>query len=305
VRVTDEDIYGPAPVARGAAPAAAAHAAHAGVPAGGASAGATPSESPRAYGGVLKIKDMLARAERGLSKVAEAQEQRRVPRILDDDRGSERAAVSGAAEGVAGGEDWGAPPSVRGCDDGDEAGSLWGGVAAAAAERGGAAAPAPPPSVPDWQIRAEPSQRGAPAPAPSEDGSLSSQSGLTALVGRLAGLAFVLGGVAAATMAATSKAGGGGGQQPARGGAGSRRTGRASASSKSADQPPWAAAESAARAAAARRRGAGSPPRAGRQQRGGGGEGGAQSPPVMHVRQPPASGSFPSSPAPDVSLAMG
>ena len=58
--VTDEDIYGPKPT------------------------NSTPNS--QRYGGTVKVKELLAKAEEGLSTVVEAQSQRRTaPRVLDED----------------------------------------------------------------------------------------------------------------------------------------------------------------------------------------------------------------------------
>lgn len=292
LQITDEDIYGPNPDAPPKSNAAYRSGRAPEPSSAGGSGLATPGNS--SYGGVLRIRDMLTRAEQGLSAVAEAQEQRRSapPKIFGSDADSVH---NGGAEwdAVSLGADVATPPNGISEFAGEE-GSLWGGV--------GGATPIPPStrgalSISDWAIRAEPTQRGTEALPALDSPSGKVSSGVPGLVGKLAGLAFVLGSIAAATAVATGALG----------------TPGSNAKKAATDLPPWkdghrngARRTSSSGSSGQRRRastgksGSGSRPGGSRAQR----ESGSQAP-VMHVHQPPPTGSFPANPPPDVTAAMG
>lgn len=329
--ITDEDIYGPAepPSRRLTA----------------TSPSATAPVGSADHGGMLRIREMLSRAEEGLTAVAEAQVQRRTPpRILGGL--PEHGAAGAAGPSVGPTEDWdgipggaiitsnngngnGLPVPSSGYltprDGGDDLGSVWGGVSV---DRRSPIHPSSRAYVRDWTIRS--STPGAP---PSEAPSSRLGSAVTGMLGRLAGLVFVLGGIAVASMVASKpdapppgppmrsegrRRSSGGGN---RGEEGTRRN----SPSGPADMPPWltegdgtaangpstgsrvapSGSGTSGRRKATSGRGSGGPPKSSKSSRSKAGPPGSPTQsPVMHVHQPPLTDSFPSNP-PDVTAAMG
>lgn len=239
---------------------------------------APPAEERRrqeaAPGGVLHIKNLLDRAEQGLNAVAIEREQRRSPappKILGE---APATSVVGA--------DWEAA-----LDDSISTMSAW--TTAPDAETvlpNEEFTPVRAPSTADrsnWRISAvNPHQEASQTPISMTAGNSSPRAGgLPNLVGKLAGFAFVLGSIAAAALVATHSPHVEQKKRPTAGGdlppwSNKKKIGKTSAISKSRSHRSSSAATVAARGS-----------------------------PVMNVRSPPVSDQFPSSPAPDVSVAMG
>jgi hypothetical protein len=377
--ITDEDIYGPAPIIGGGGGGSKNTATKTSSPGGTVSAslptrgncgrtgdaitttstgsGANRSSDGHTPGGMLKIREMLSRAEKGLSAVAETKEQRRAfPRILGGEN-------NGNDLGGNGTEDWdgisptgyNTPPlefenSEQVTIDGARPWIPLGGAGArnhpghspaAASDKSNSY------SVHEWTIKAEPNSASQFTPqsttvgGPSIEGgdassalggSGSGSTGLPGLVGKLAGFAFVLGSIAAATMAATGTLPGSHTKNDGnnsgthrqrnretprsssqRQGTTSSRGRRASSGQGTADLPPWkdgngnASTYASSGGAGARRKAS-----SGRTRKSIGtttninrGGSTSQQGPVMHVHQPPSSGSFPAVTPPDVTAAMG
>ena len=384
-QITDEDIYGPPPPApaqqnsmllRGSTAAAggsngnsstslftAAMASTNAANSTTTATGAAPMSPASAanYGGMVRIRDLLNRAELGLSKVAHAQEQRRTPKVVGGG-----TAADGGADGTTGTEEWdGISPShhpinnvnftttgyitPREGDGNGDAASVWGGgpTPLSASQTY---------SVHDWSIKAEPMQtppgrsarsgggggasyRGGDGDGGDGGGGATNSSGsggVPAFVGKIAGLAFVLGSIAAATMAATGTLSGGGSgsgsaqkkktppppqqqHQHHRPSTKKRGGGR---TQLPGDMPPWTeAAPTVNNSSSITRRkatpgnagGSGRPSRSSRplatttssSTTASRKLSGNEQAPVMHVHQPPSSGSFPTQTPPDVTAAMG
>jgi len=370
--ITDEDIYGPAPIigrggtstnnttTKSSSPGGTVSASlHGGGGNGGSSAIATGGSGgngssavdneAKVPGGMLKIREMLSRAEKGLSAVAETKEQRRVPpRILGSENDGNDLRGHGTEEwdGISP-NGYSTPPTEFDSDqvtiDGARpwipSGSAGVGVGHPGYSPAGSNQSY---SVRDWTIKAEPNSASQFTPRSTvgggrsiEDGDASSAQGggtpgLPGVVGKLAGFAFVLGSIAAATMAATGTLPGShtkndstksgtrhrNRETPPR--SSSQRQGatmssgrRASSSQGPADLPPWKDGNrnrnaSAGGAGARRKASSGKTnkstststnrmDKSSHQQQG----------PVMHVHQPPSSGSFPAVTPPDVTAAMG
>lgn len=292
-QIKDEDIYGPAETNKRS-------------PSAGGTGQPKSQASPSSYGGVLRIRDMLARAEEGLSAVAEAQGQRRAvpPRVVNDsdaDRPGEGwdellgAASAGfitprdgftTVDTTAQRSAW--PASERGeytpVRDGATPAYEWMG-------RYQTAASPTPPSVTPYSQTAPKSGLEA-----KEGGSLGG------LVGKLAGLALVLGGIATAAMALTGTLALGG-DAVRRGEIKDGQT-RKNKRTTPADLPPWKMADGGLQLADRPPRRKASSGRSVRSKSRTGPDGTGQSP-VMHVHQPPSSDSFPANPPPDVTAAMG
>jgi hypothetical protein len=335
IEITDEDIYGPPP------PHAAVENRYGDHTARSGAVSAASGGSPRRYGGVLRIKDMLERAEKGLTAVAEAQEQRRnVPRIYGEHEQENKGQWRGMD---AVDDDASVPvtPRTLGPVDADNA-SLW-------SQHRGVAASARSPTLSynantisnintplsDWTARGSGAGevagrlRNAPStPRNLDSDGETSDGGLSAVVGKLAGWAFALGSIAAATMVASSSLRGNSSNRtvPMQRRKSKTHRGRNDAvdqvqqqdhRSRGADVPPWKDGTMNR----PRRRSAdatgdghhrGSPGSSGRTPGSalyrGRKRDGPVTPvqaPVMHVHQPPASKSFPSNPPPDVTAAMG
>jgi hypothetical protein len=357
--ITDEDIYGPAPIIGGGSGSGSkktnisspggtsAGIGNAATIGGGGASGST-SDANRP-GGMLKIREMLSRAEKGLSAVAETKEQRRAPpRILGGEGNTNDLRGYGT-------EDWdGISPSGYNTPppefDGEHTMSVadgshpWAPSGHPGFSSPAAAASNKSYSVRDWTIKAEPNSASQFTPrsatgtmatdggadTSSTGGAHGNSSGLPGLVGKLAGFAFLLGSIAAATMAATGTLPGSHNKHDSstttttnsarnrarestarstssqqRQGATSRRSHGAGA----ADVPPWkdATSNTATSGAGGVRRKASSG-RAGKSSgtsRNGTSSTYHQQGPVMHVHQPPSSGSFPTVTPPDVTAAMG
>lgn len=312
--------------------------------------GQRPPCTDTTYGGVVKIRDMLAKAEQRLSLVAEAAEQRRsVPRIFGagapernsahateiwdgmDDPGIHGEQATFAGLDGEGSRLWTPASMVCGaaamddsalqCYDGANEASLYAAHGAdgehdtskRSAKRAARYSSAlfTPPTDAHHQSDLD---------ARSDRSSSSSQigGGLPGLVGKLAGFAFVLGSIAAATMAATGtlhfgqndgknnphaekkkttiKNGSSSDQQSSR---------RGKSSHQPSDIPPWKDADTPMNMYSNTMRGTrkGSPSSAKRSSASGG-DGENRVAPVMHVHNPPSTGSFPAAP-PDVTAAMG
>ena len=342
-QITDEDIYGPPlppkssffrkssklsrqPSTNDIATAAATAGT---VTATAAEGGAETSAAPAAAqpnGGMVRIREMLSRAEKELSQVAEKQEQRRAPpRILGDTAGTASSHHHGhnSHTNHTGTEEWdgigtdgvstGGPPSsyfqsprtATHTGVADDVVSLWGGMSSATT---------PQATFSEWTIKAEPTQQHHGYEASSsliDDATKKSETraiersgggGLGGFFGKVAGLAFILGSVVAATAVAT-------GQLPIMNNTGdnadkdrnrttgNRRGSISSASRKKGDVPPWEGGNGVARRPKSKSGRVRATATAGTTTAPATG-------PVMHVHQPPSSGSFPS-PPPDVSVAMG
>ena len=204
--ITDEDIYGPSepPSRRLTAHATAS-------PSSNATAVGPIGTTSGDYGGMLKIREMLSRAEEGLTAVNEAQVQRRTPpRILGGGIPEHGASVgppedwdgignthNGAGVGLGGGH----PAVSNGYltpRDGDDVGSLWGG------QSDHRRSPIQPSNyIREWTTRSEAGHHyHTPGAPPSEAPSSKLGAAFTGIMGRLAGLVFVLGGIAVASMVA-------------------------------------------------------------------------------------------------------
>ncbi len=350
--ITDEDIYGPAPIKKNTTTSAATKGSSPGgtvvasLPTATTAGGASGSSSAinndvNRPGGMLKIREMLSRAEKGLSAVQETKEQRRAPpRILGgENNGHDRS---------YGTEDWdGISPSGYNTPSTEYDGEItvdgsrpW--APSGAGDGGASGHPGFSPnamstksySVRDWTIKAEPNSASQFTPrsatgGATDGGDASSThggggngnpaSGLPGLVGKLAGFAFVLGSIAAATMAATGTLPGSHSKDAstaARTSSLNRSSARspsnrrrASQGQSGADVPPWKDAKSNATPSSASGAGARRKASSGRTSkspsRTSGGRDAPKQGPVMHVHQPPSSGSFPTVTPPDVTAAMG
>lgn len=346
--ITDEDIYGPAPVVgskhtSSSSPGGAGGAdAKSNTTTGGASgSSAAVNNDVNRPGGMLKIREMLSRAEKGLSAVQETKEQRRAPpRILGgESTGHDRAYGTEDWDGISP-SGYNTPPPEFDGEIGADGSRPWApsGVGAGGTGIGHpgyspAAASTQSFSVRDWTIKAEPNSASQFTPRSTTGGGVSATdggdasstlggsggspggAGLPGLVGKLAGFAFVLGSIAAATMAATGTLPGSHSkdtttrtrEQQSRSGASTRSPGRRASQGgggNGADVPPWRDGNSKSTPSSSTGAGARRKASSGRASKSTGGTGHQQGP-VMHVHQPPSSNSFPTVTPPDVTAAMG
>lgn len=307
-KISDEDIYGP-PSSRGP------------MQSKGIQSWEARSPSSSKYGGVVKIRDMLARAEQGLSAVADAQVQRRAmpPRIVNEES-TELDSVMSMLEQSGEGMDMVTP---RDTEDGtshlyntgiNDATPLsaskyrWntGRQDVYSTGRG---------SVNLNSITPYSNAQTAGSERSSE------RFKLFSMAGRLAGLTFLLGSIVAGGMALNGVFNADKASRKQKGRTKSRAPRR-----EPADLPPWSdgyddfdhpelSSKSSTTKKDPRSSGRSLPARSysrrrsaesrGRKSLSDSDIGPQDQAPVMHVHQPPSTPSFPSTPPPDVTAAMG